>query len=72
MWPFKPKAQATAMSGIAECDGKHHVWGRWELYTLHGTAYNILFPKGAPYTETIQRRQCIICGFTEEQKVKGE
>lgn len=68
MWPFK----ATAMSGIATCDGEHHHWSAWKHYSQPMKYMHLKTGHTLNYEELRQFRTCIICGFLEDKKVKDE
>jgi hypothetical protein len=74
MWPFGKSLEAGSIetgcvSGTFECRGKHHLWGQWEPYMVEGMAYSLVFRSGVPFTEKHQKRQCHICGFTEDKEI---
>jgi hypothetical protein len=69
MWPFKKSLSTESGSGMTVCDGKHHVWSAWGLYSVDGTAYSLIFRSGVPFSELRQHRHCVICNFTEDIRV---
>jgi hypothetical protein len=51
-----------------------HDWSKWDVYVENGmTMGSILhkLDKAVPYAETRQKRTCLVCGFRQDELVKG-
>lgn len=72
MWPFsklESEMNTGCTSGTFSCKGNTHLWTIWEPYIVKGIAHSIVFRSGVPFTESRQRRQCDLCGFTEDVRI---
>ena len=67
MWPFREKVnlQATCMSGILTCDGKHHTFTVWKDMTLTRTFYRPWMAGPVSREVSVQERTCVICHYRQ-------
>lgn len=53
---------------VKKCNFWRHNWSKWEQFLMEGTSYYLL-TKPVPFTRRFQKRVCLDCGYSQEEKM---